>query len=145
MLTIDDKVKRFLAYLTKYGCASAARAFAGMTLFDYEKHLRNESFRQLVTEADKEFCSSILRQAVIRGRDGYDEVLTYQGAVVYRTAENGEYLRDENGDLVPETVRKHSDKLLSQLLQHFVFNRDNSATAFFPKEVEISFIEPPKE
>jgi len=57
---------------------------------------------------------------------GYDEVLTYQGRVVYKLDPqlvaigcqgHEAYLRDENGNPVPETIRKQDPKMIRWLLE----------------------------
>ena len=69
-----------------------------------------------------------LEEVAVRMATGYDEILTYKGSVSYKIdpvlwslGHRGPdaYLTDENGDPVPETVRKVDPKMLRWLLaQH---------------------------
>ena len=67
-----------------------------------------------------------IKGAAIQRALGYDEVLTYQGRVSYKFDElllglgfegAAAYLRDENGNPVPETVRKQDPKMMRFLLK----------------------------
>ncbi len=66
-----------------------------------------------------------LEEVAVRMATGYDEILTYKGRVSYKIdlvlwslGRRGPdaYLKDENGDPVPETVRKFDPKMIRWLL-----------------------------
>ena len=66
-----------------------------------------------------------LEEVAFRLATGYDEILTYKGRVSYKTdlfrwslGHRGAdaYKKDENGDPVPETVRKYDSKMIRWLL-----------------------------
>jgi hypothetical protein len=80
-----------------------------------------------------EHCESAIEEAHDRLRDinfqralGYDKVLTYRGRVSYKIDESlvklgyqgpDAYLKDENGNPVPETVRKVDPKAIRFILE----------------------------
>jgi hypothetical protein len=66
-----------------------------------------------------------VEEVAFRMATGYDEILTYKGRVSYKIdlvrwslGHRGPdaYLKDENGDPVPETVRKFDPKMIRWLL-----------------------------
>ena len=90
---------------------------------------------QGLTRRFHEHCESAIWEAHLKLEDemfqralGYDKVLTYRGRVMYKIDQGLEglgfqgpdaYLRDENGNPVPETVRKVDTKAqLSVLKRH---------------------------
>lgn len=89
----------------------------------------NADFAHAVDEAMEEAVDRAEAAAWHRGVDGYDEPVVYQGQLTlqYRRDENGNLLLSEaghpiplvdaNGNVVPLTVRKHSDALLALVLK----------------------------
>ncbi len=66
-----------------------------------------------------------LKEVAVRMATGYDEILTNKAGVIYKTGlvlwslgrrGRDAYLKDENGDPVPETVRKFDPKMIRWLL-----------------------------
>ena len=88
---------------------------------------------QGLTRRFHEHCESAIWEAHLKLEDemfqralGYDKVLTYRGRVMYKIDQGLEglgfqgpdaYLRDENGNPVPETVRKVDTKALLAVLK----------------------------
>ena len=69
-----------------------------------------------------------LKEVAFRLATGYDEILTYKGRVSYKIDPvlwslgyrgPDAHLKDENGDPVPETVRKYDLKTVRFLLEHY--------------------------
>ena len=87
---------------------------------------------QGVTERFHEHCESAIEEAheklycIMRQRAlGYDKILTYRGRVIYKNDQGlvglgyqgpDAYLRDENGNLVPETVRVVDPRAIRYIL-----------------------------
>jgi hypothetical protein len=82
-----------------------------------------------------EHCESAIAEArqilddeLLQRASGYDKVLTYRGRVMYKINQDlagrgfqgpDAYLRDENGNPVPETVRKVDTKAQLSILKRF--------------------------
>jgi hypothetical protein len=90
---------------------------------------------QGVTERFHEHCESAIEEAherlfgmeLERAMFGYDKVLTWRGRVSYKIDQElvglgfegpDAYLRDENGNLVPETIRKYDPKSMQWVLKY---------------------------
>jgi hypothetical protein len=81
----------------------------------------HEHFISAMDEGGDQLLEAALRTAL-----GYDEILTYQGRVVYKIDPHlsslgregpDAYLKDENGNPVPETIRKQDPKMIRWLLE----------------------------
>jgi hypothetical protein len=152
----NTKICMMVQYIAKYGDPGAARTHAGINLMDYEELKKDKLFRQILLEADQRFKGSLIAEAAIRGRDGYDEILTYQGQIQYQMDENGELLRNpETGELIPVTIKKKSDRLLATLIdkvvvKETVFEKDLNQYDILennkpPENFQITFVKPPKQ
>ena len=80
----------------------------------------HEHFNSAMDEGE-----DLVREIARRMATGYDETLTYQGRVTYKTdwylwslGRRGPdaYLKDENGNPIPETIRKVDPKMIRYLL-----------------------------
>ena len=96
---------------------------AGHDGYDVEWRGVTMKFHEHYTSAMEE--GSDIEEVPFRLATGYDEILTYKGRVSYKIdlvrwslGHRGAdaYLKDENGNPVPETVRKYDPKMLRWLL-----------------------------
>jgi hypothetical protein len=97
---------------------------AGCDGYDLEWRGKTAKFHEHYQSAKDEGYSKLEEAAVERAL-GYDEILTYQGRVVYQIDYSlwklgcrgpDAYVRDENGKPVPESVRKQDTKMMRWLL-----------------------------
>ena len=81
----------------------------------------HEHCEDAIVEAHEKLDGIMIERAL-----GYDKVLTYRGRVVYKTDQAlvglgyqgpDAYLKDENGNPVPETIRKVDKKAIKSLLE----------------------------
>jgi hypothetical protein len=81
----------------------------------------HEHCEDAIEEAHEKLVGIMIERAL-----GYDKVLTYRGRVVYKTDQAlvglgyqgpDAYLKDENGNPVPETIRKLDKKAIKFLLE----------------------------
>jgi hypothetical protein len=97
---------------------------AGRDGYDIEWRGETAKFHEHHESAMEEgYCK--LEDAAVDRALGYDEILTYQGRVLYKIDDSlwklgcrgpDAYLKDENGKPVPETVRKQDPKMMRWLL-----------------------------
>ena len=97
------------------------RSEAGDDGYDIEWQDVTGRFHELCKLAIDEAVQKLLDRMLERGFFGYDKVLTYRGRVMYKIDQGlvglgyqgpDAYLRDENGNPVPETVRKEDMKAM---------------------------------
>ena len=98
---------------------------AGHDGYDIEWRGITAKFHEHYKSAMEEGCGEV-EIALYKAATGYDEILTYRGHVMYQTDEYlwslgyrgpEAYLRDKNGNPVPETVRKYDLKTARWLLE----------------------------
>lgn len=133
VLAKEARQRAFLAALAEKGTLKAACAAAQIDRSLPHLWRKDPDFAPRYLAAMEEFADSLEEEALRRGRDGYDEPLTYQGAFSYLYRDvrddegnlvldvNGqpiqEMVRDSNGEPVKASVRKYSDALLARQLE----------------------------
>jgi hypothetical protein len=99
---------------------------AGHEGYDLEWRGVTAKFHEHYISAMDEGGDKVLEEVAFRLATGYDEILTYKGRVSYKIdlvlwslGHRGPdaYLKDENGNPVPETVRKCDPKMARWLLE----------------------------
>jgi hypothetical protein len=84
----------------------------------------HEHCKSAIEEASDKLRGILFQRAVV----GYDKVLTYRGRVMYKIDQRlvalgydgpAAYLKDENGNPVPETIRKWDKKAMKFLLKWY--------------------------
>jgi hypothetical protein len=102
------------------------RSAAGDDGFDLEWEGVTERFHEHCESAKEEARDRLFGMEFERAMVGYDKVLTWRGRVSYKIdpslAKLGyqgpdAYLRDENGNFVPETIRKFDPKSMRYILK----------------------------
>ncbi len=115
--------KKFLNNLALYGNVSAALKFSGWSRSNM-RHWREQDalFQQQYEIAMERAADMLEAEATRRAVTGYDDVVVYQGKVVYHQyppghPQQGQLMLDEWGDPIPVVVRKYSDRMLELLLK----------------------------
>ena len=116
--------RKTLEYWLKRSAAGDAGYDIEWEGFEWRFHEHCES---AISEARQKLDDEILQRAF-----GYDKVLTYRGRVMYQIDQGlvglgyqgpAAYLRDENGNPVPETIRKVDTKAQLSVLKRLRANR----------------------
>jgi hypothetical protein len=98
---------------------------AGHDGYDIEWRGHTAKFHEHYKSAMEEGIGKV-EKAAFEMALGYDEVQTYHGRVVYKIDESlwslgnrgpDAYLKDENGNLIPETVRKQDPEMIRWILE----------------------------
>ena len=108
----------FLQALLEYGHDGAAAMAAGISVAAVSNWKREDEFNERYNDAFVKFSGSLVREAITRGRDGYQEPIVYKGEVQYiRDSETGELMLDDALMPIPATITKKSDGLLKMALR----------------------------
>lgn len=128
-----DRQAAFLAVLAEEGQILASCKRAGVDRSTVWVWRKDPAFEERVQEALATWGETLVREAVRRGRDGYEEPTIFQGQYQYEMEEvrdaEGNVVLDEHGDtkwqrkrdaegnLIRVSVRKYSDHLLGRTLE----------------------------
>ena len=108
----------FLAAYKEFGHDGAAVATAGITLSELQHWKEDEQFFLKYEEAFELFSGTLVREAIVRARDGWDEPIVHHGEVQYlKDPETGQVLLDDELKPIPATIRKKSEGLLKLALK----------------------------
>lgn len=108
----------FLAAFKEYGHDGAAAAIAGVAYSEVDKWKEDENFMIQYNDAQQYFSGTLVKEAVIRARDGWEEPIIHQGEIQYeKDPDTGQLLLDDELKPIPATIRKKSDSLLRMALK----------------------------
>lgn len=108
----------FLAAYKEFGHDGAAVATTGITFAELNEWKNDEHFNVQYEEAFELFSGTLVREAIVRARDGWEEPLVHHGEVQYlKDPETGQVVLDDELKPIPATIRKKSEGLLKLALK----------------------------
>lgn len=118
-ITTARRRRIFLETLRAGGIVTAAAEAAGWSRnAAYHHRKADPTFAEKWDEACEMAADALEAEARRRAVEGVQEPLVARGAPVYRTdPETGETLRDAEGNPVPLTITRYSDRLLEIMLK----------------------------
>ena len=109
----------FLEAFKEFGHDGAAAAIVDITVSEVEKWKEvDEQFLAMYDDAYQYFSGTLVKEAITRARDGWDEPIVHRGEVQYlKDPETGQPILDDDLVPIPATIRKKSDGLLKMALR----------------------------
>ena len=117
MNTVTSIQEKFLLAFEEFGHDGAAASIVGVTTTLVGIWKREEHFNLIYNDAFLKFSGSLVKEALVRGRDGYQSPIVYKGELQYLKDELGELLLDDDLRPIPATIIKKSDRLLQMALR----------------------------
>ena len=108
----------FLAAFKEFGHDGAAVATAGISFAELNEWKNDEHFIAQYEEAYELFSGTLVREAIVRARDGWYEPIIHKGEVQYlRDPDTGQVVLDDDLKPMPATILKKSEGLLKLALK----------------------------